>query len=954
MSDKITLEILLEANGAIDSVKKFQKETEKSLGSAQTNITSFASSFKSFGAAIAPATAAIAAIIGAAKGLGIIKDFISDGIEAAARQETALNKLGVQLRIAGTYSEEALQSFSDFADELERSTNTSDDLVLSQAAIVKAFGLTDEQTKKVIKAGIDLAAQQGIELPAAVDALTKSYLGNGKALAAIDKDVKQFTTAQLRAGEAVDLLATKNAGIASSSLNTFSGAVQASKNAFENLAEAIGEVIIKNPAVIKSIERITEVLNDLTDFIKENSEAFSKFITGMIDNAERGGKGIKKGFNQAFDPFEKEIPKNLSATELAIQDVLKESKALNKETTKLVGPTLDLSEAVQKSRSSYAELQKQFDKNTKSAKENGKAVNDSLLTGEELERAKNEYKKFTLDIEKAVASETEKVNIKRREQLKEIEKLGKLANADQRDLAEQRVKINAAADREITEIQKKQLDQRTKDIKEQYEKTKKQIESQPIFFIIKALKDGNLDANFANAGIVLGTSFLSAIKNGKEGANQLGQVFAEQAGNVLQDKLNNAIGDDALFGLGGLFKELFAFSNQSAEEIRAQTKAFVEAIPGILENTVKFAPAFIEALAEAAADDKFIENLGFSFGRALASPFDALARRFGIKSADDFGRQLASGGLFKSIAGDFASFQKKIGGQYAKLAAAIRDGISESLGPFFDRIGTAIQDAFNPFFEKLGEAFTSLFTGLGDFGTNFYNGLVQFGSSFAAIFQNAGATISTAFKEAGGGFLYNLGVKFENGLISLGETLTNFGTSFSQIVKSAGATIANGFKDVVDGVLGAFTDIKDFFSNTFKDFGEYINSFFLGLRDPLEGIKNTFNDLKDALNGSGISGAGKKAGGAIGKVFGFADGGIVPPGFPNDSYPALLTSGERIVPPGRDLPSNDGSMDVNNALLSQLVNLLKQPQVVSATAELNGRALADIVLQLNRSNARLA
>ena len=32
---------------------------------------------------------------------------------------------------------------------------------------------------------------------------------------------------------------------------------------------------------------------------------------------------------------------------------------------------------------------------------------------------------------------------------------------------------------------------------------------------------------------------------------------------------------------------------------------------------------------------------------------------------------------------------------------------------------------------------------------------------------------------------------------------------------------------------------------------------------------------------------------------GLAEGGIIPPGYPNDSYPAMLTSGERVTPPGK-------------------------------------------------------
>ena len=42
---------------------------------------------------------------------------------------------------------------------------------------------------------------------------------------------------------------------------------------------------------------------------------------------------------------------------------------------------------------------------------------------------------------------------------------------------------------------------------------------------------------------------------------------------------------------------------------------------------------------------------------------------------------------------------------------------------------------------------------------------------------------------------------------------------------------------------------------------------------------------------------------------GLASGGTVPAGFPNDTYPALLTSGETVVPPAHPLPvGNEGAL----------------------------------------------
>jgi len=60
-----------------------------------------------------------------------------------------------------------------------------------------------------------------------------------------------------------------------------------------------------------------------------------------------------------------------------------------------------------------------------------------------------------------------------------------------------------------------------------------------------------------------------------------------------------------------------------------------------------------------------------------------------------------------------------------------------------------------------------------------------------------------------------------------------------------------------------------------------------------------------------------KGGGLFGKLTGalfggakMAQGGIVPSGFPNDTYPALLTSGEMVVPKPHALPSMGGAVEV--------------------------------------------
>jgi hypothetical protein len=58
----------------------------------------------------------------------------------------------------------------------------------------------------------------------------------------------------------------------------------------------------------------------------------------------------------------------------------------------------------------------------------------------------------------------------------------------------------------------------------------------------------------------------------------------------------------------------------------------------------------------------------------------------------------------------------------------------------------------------------------------------------------------------------------------------------------------------------------------------------------LGGVTGAAKGLVGGVGGI-ISGVGK----SIGKIFGFADGGVVPQGFPGDTFPARLTSGEFVV-----------------------------------------------------------
>ena len=163
------------------------------------------------------------------------------------------------------------------------------------------------------------------------------------------------------------------------------------------------------------------------------------------------------------------------------------------------------------------------------------------------------------------------------------------------------------------------------------------------------------------------------------------------------------------------------------------------------------------------------------------------------------------------------------------------------------------------------------------------------------------------------------------------------------------------------GVAMATAQVKAFISQIpkfFQDFGKSIISAIVdGIKQAISAITGAAGDFVQS-----IPVVGDVIGG-IGDIFGFARGGqvmSVPNGFPNDTFPASLTSGELVVDRSTVERLNDfmdgnsqQSSGLSESLLVRILDKLSEPMNVSTTASLNGKALADIILQLNRNNARL-
>lgn len=217
-------------------------------------------------------------------GFEVGKHIIEESIHAAQEYETALNNMNKALSSAGTYSKEASHSFLELAEHLEHTTTLSANQVLGLEALARNYAATNEQAKALTKASIDLSAATGKSAESSLQKLASTLDGTAGSLGKLVPQLRTLTEYQLRAGDAIGVVAARFKDAAAGDINTFSGSIQKLKNSLENLYTSLGNFITQSPSIRAVIKFLGEEFSKLGNYFKGVSlEGFFKgAITGAV------------------------------------------------------------------------------------------------------------------------------------------------------------------------------------------------------------------------------------------------------------------------------------------------------------------------------------------------------------------------------------------------------------------------------------------------------------------------------------------------------------------------------------------------------------------------------------------------------------------------------------------------------------------------------------------------
>lgn len=256
------------------NLKEVTTDAEKKMGTSGKKAGRNFSA--EFGNAAKGAAKAIAAVGAAASAIGGIVLFKSIGL--AKEQEEAVNSLNTALKITGQFSKETSEELQNYASSLQAASTFGDEAILSAQGLIQSLGKLDKEgLKGATQAAADLSSALGISLTSAATLVGKAAAGNVSSFSRYGVSIKTGATNAETFANALEALNSKFGGAAAARVNTYGGAVQQASNSFGDFLEKIGDVIIKNPLLIKGIKSLGPIFDGLGASVVEFGKSFNIF-----------------------------------------------------------------------------------------------------------------------------------------------------------------------------------------------------------------------------------------------------------------------------------------------------------------------------------------------------------------------------------------------------------------------------------------------------------------------------------------------------------------------------------------------------------------------------------------------------------------------------------------------------------------------------------------------------
>jgi hypothetical protein len=849
----------------------------------------------------------IGASIAAYFTVNAISGFFSTIIDESIDAQNNLNQLNGAMQRVGEYSTANVASMAAFANEMSRLSTVDDDVINGQLAIALNFTKSTESAQGLVKAAMDLSAATGISLDQAVEQLGKTLDGTAGRLNETVPALRGLSEEALKSGEGIKVVGEAFAGAALNQLNTFDGALTQAKNSFGNLAAAMGNSITQNPAVIQSINEVSNAFMGVQESIDGSTTASNSFINRGITALISGIRDLIPSLN-AVSSFMKSISFLFEVMLKGVMSFVDGLKILGNSWLWLVGTMEGKKSALSDIDAAMKRMKERGDDLAKSLEGIGKnAFSDGDLKkfDEALKRIQDAAKKGV--------------------------KIDAKLNIDDSKIKGLKDKINA----EIGDIAKNiQIDLNVP------EPRPGDTKGEDDLFTKNQLQEMGFEQWFTDLSEYL-DGFILEFNEPKdneqqkawEGQFKEGASLPEPVELTKWEKIQDALTATASYiwnvlpGIKGIAylgsKAVWTFYDTIRDNFELYSAAFGNGLKKSIDTLISSAAQGAEGAKGAVSS--ILSDLTAGAGTMIGAMFGPIGAQIGGAIGSTVGE------MIKLATGDKKEIEAKLN-QFFDAIPKVIETIVDNL----PMIAEKVMGELPSIMIKLMEAIPKIIMAFANSMDELAEGLIMNSPALIQMMIELPWIIIKAATVAA----FNIVKGMAEGISRLGkEKLAEAKRVLFEKVGAMSDSVAQFFdgiknwikslsfneikQEVGKAILGLFKGIENFFNKAKEafslglnlDFGEIFNKFKDGvgslfsvenIEKLLDAIIEGFNSLFDKLK---IDSDKLKVGGSTGSVLESwgreisswtvgrnAKGGVVPQGFPDDSYPSFLTSNETIIP----------------------------------------------------------
>jgi uncharacterized protein YoaH (UPF0181 family) len=654
-NDKIRLEIDVDAKDAQAAIELFGKNATKVVSKTEKEFEGFGSSLKG---SLGVVTAGFAAVTA-----GVFA--FSRAIRDASDAEREIKALSFAIAGTGEFSKDAIDGLKEFADSLSELTTIDGGVIVSQLAVAKSFGITNEQAKNLVTAATNLAAVTGQDLESAVRQLGGTFDGTLGKIANLGPEFRNLTQEQIENGAAIDLLIQKYPDAAKALGDSFEGNLNRIRNQIKEVFTVIGEEIIRDTSLQGGLKGIVDGLKaivpaavlatrGLVELFKVFSTGFSVIVGGFsgvfadISEALGGGKladSLRGISNASFD----------AASSLA---AFKDNTSKADESSSALNKTL---ENVSKNAADFG----------------NKASKSAIKAADAFKKAQDEAQKFISGLILNAGTEIEVAAKKAGDAFSKIDSLLADSLISEEQAAQARLAIVNEVNEKIDKSNQKLFDDYETGLRNQKEDLRKAAEEQQ---------------KLAGLGLSIGQS---VIAGGDE------QAQKRNVGSAITAGVSAIPGAGQFLGpIASLASSIAALSKEQAKEF---AKGFARAVPEFVIALVDNIPEIVEGFIEVLSDPGFWKRVAIAFSRATVFALTGGLAKFVQDAVERIGPAIA-----EKISSGFNDFFDNFGSVFENLFANIGAALESAFTGLANSVGTAVLNAVTAAFRPIQSVFIEL------------------------------------------------------------------------------------------------------------------------------------------------------------------------------------------------------------------------------------------------------